>query len=139
MSSVYAYAQPVETAVEIPAESKWRPRVLLGGQSEQSEAQPSAATVRSKFDVLADDLAGAALGVSAPRRLMRHPSYLGILALGDAVVPLLLERLRHPGGRPVWLTLLGSLTSFQPGAGKETIEEAAAHWITWGKRAGYVG
>jgi len=53
--------------------------------------------------------------------------------MGELVIPWLLERLDTPGDRPIWLRLLGSLTRFQPGAGSNTIPEAAAAWVTWGK------
>jgi hypothetical protein len=89
-----------------------------------------------QFEVLAHELAADAQGVSSTRRLRRHPAYVEILALGDRAIPLLLRRLERRDARPVWLALLGSLTSFQPGAGRETIEDAAADWIRWGRSRG---
>jgi hypothetical protein len=91
------------------------------------------AELRAQFDTLAEELLLDAAGVSVPRRLAGHPAYLGILALGDRAIPLLVERLETGEGRPVWLTLLGSLTGFQPGAGRQTIREAAEDWIAWSR------
>lgn len=88
---------------------------------------------RRVFEELADELAYAARGLSSTRLVSRHPAYVEILAMGERCIPWLLERLEVPGDRPIWLRLLGSLTRFQPGAGKDTIPEAAAAWITWGK------
>jgi hypothetical protein len=88
---------------------------------------------RLLFDELADELAEATRGLSSTRRATRHPAYAEILALGDVAIPWLLERLEMPGDRPLWLRLLGSLKHFQPGAGQDTISEAAAAWIQWGK------
>jgi hypothetical protein len=66
--------------------------------------------------------------------LMRHRAYIGILALGRPVTPLVLDRLQSGRGmRPIWLRLLGSLTHVPPGAGEETIDAATAAWISWGK------
>lgn len=90
---------------------------------------------RSTFDLLADELEEAAKGVSSTRRVMGHPAFSEILALGDDAVPYLLERLQHPGARPLWLRLLGTLTTYEPGAGQRTIPEAAEAWLRWGKRS----
>jgi hypothetical protein len=91
---------------------------------------------RRLFDELADELAYAARGLSSLRLAYRHPAYLEIMTLGEQCIPWLLERLETPGDRPLWLRLLGSLTRFQPGAGRDTVPEAAAAWITWGKLRG---
>jgi len=88
---------------------------------------------RLVFEELADELAEATRGLSSTRLAYRHPAYQEILAMGELVIPWLLERLDTPGDRPIWLRLLGSLTRFQPGAGSNTIPEAAAAWVTWGK------
>ena len=85
------------------------------------------------FVELADELAAATRGLSSTRRAMRHPAYGEILAMGNVSIPWLLERLERPGDRPLWLRLLGSLTPFEPGAGRETISDAAVAWIEWGK------
>jgi hypothetical protein len=88
---------------------------------------------RRLFDELADELAYASRGLSSTRLASRHPAYAEILAIGERCIPWLLERLEAPGDRPIWLRLLSSLTRFQPGAGKDTIPEAAAAWVAWGK------
>jgi hypothetical protein len=85
------------------------------------------------FEELADELDAVMRGESSTRLAMRHPAYGEILALGDKAVPWLLKRLEVPGNRPLWLRLLGSLTHFQPGAGMETVPDAAAAWVRWGK------
>ncbi len=91
------------------------------------------------FALLADDLESVMLVTGSTRRLTQHPAYTEILALGDEAIPLLLERLAYPGARPLWLRLLGALTAFQPGAGKNTVSEATIAWIKWGKRRGFIG
>ena len=89
-----------------------------------------------RFALSAKQLLDDAAAVSAPRRLMRHPAYLEILSMGEAAVPLLLQRLETQRGRPIWLSLLGLITVAPPGLGTETIDDAAEAWIRWGKRSG---
>lgn len=91
------------------------------------------------FALLADDLEAAMLVAGSTRRLAQHPAYTEVLAMGDKAIPLLLARLAYPGARPLWLRLLGSLTAYEPGAGKRTVHEAAAAWVKWGKLRGFTG
>jgi hypothetical protein len=90
-------------------------------------------SIAAEFQLLAEELEAAASGVSSTRRLMGHPAYSEILALGNDAIPLLLDRLRTGRNRPTWLTLLGSLTVLPPSAGKDTIDEAAETWLRWHK------
>jgi hypothetical protein len=87
-----------------------------------------------EFEVMADELEESAAIVSSTRTLRNHPAYQGILALGDDAVPLLLKRLELSSNRPIWLRLLSSLTPYSPGAGHETIREASAAWLQWGRQ-----
>jgi hypothetical protein len=93
--------------------------------------------VEAEFEFLADELEEAAVSVSSTRRLMGHPAYIGILALDERAIPLVLQRLRR-NSQPIWLRLLSSLTAFQPGAGQENVANAAEEWIRWGKREGRI-
>ena len=91
---------------------------------------------RMTFELLADELAVATLGMSSTRRATGHPAYREILALGESSIPYLVDRLDDELDRPIWLRLLGSLTSLQPGAGKDSIAEAADAWVRWTKARG---
>jgi hypothetical protein len=91
---------------------------------------------RRLFDELADELSYAARGLSSTRLALQHPAFAEITAMGNQTIPWLVERLETPGDRPIVLRLLGSLTRFQPGAGRDTIPEAAEAWIAWAKRQG---
>lgn len=95
-------------------------------------------TTADEFYVLADELEEAASAASSTRSVMVHPVYAEILELGKPALPLLIERLDDTRNRPIWLRLLGSLTTFHPGAGRETIPEAVAAWRRWAKSEGYV-
>lgn len=118
---------PLSAAAEPPASGGAGAERALSDESERLDWQ------RGEFDILADELAAAAAGVSSTRRLLSHPAYIGILALGEEAVPLLLERLRAGTHRPTWLTILGSLTALPPSAGAATIDEAASAWLKWQK------
>jgi hypothetical protein len=86
-----------------------------------------------RFEQLADELEEDAAVLSATRRAMKLPAFREILALGDKVIPEVIERLKTSNNRPLWLRMLGTLTPFPPGAGEETIDDAADAWIQWGR------
>ncbi|MBK5219293.1 MAG: hypothetical protein JJE35_05860 [Thermoleophilia bacterium] len=98
-------------------------------------AHDEGAFIRDSFEDLADELEQQAAGLSATRRAFRYPAFIEILALGDAVIPEVIERLKTSENRPLWLRVLGSLTPFPPGAGESTIDDAADAWIRWGRRS----
>lgn len=136
----------MSTAVAAPprsTDSVWAEmgvwHVPTGASATLEDAQARATNeLAGRFAVLATQLAVDAAGVSAPRRLLRHPAYVEILLMGEDAVPLLLQRLQRPGGRPVWLSLLGMITTAPPGLGTETTEDATTAWLRWGKKSGYL-
>jgi hypothetical protein len=116
------------------AEERTSALALLSPLDEEDKEQDAQPDDRRIFDELADELAYATRGLSSTRLACRHPAYAEIMAMGERTIPWLVERLETPSDRPIWLRLLGSLTRFQPGAGRDTIPEAAAAWIRWGKQ-----
>jgi hypothetical protein len=128
-----------DTEEEDAEETRWQPP-LLRLVPDQPAPTPSAETEGSnselldQFELLADELLADGVGVSVPQRLATHPAYVEILSLGPRVIPLLANRLATPGGRPIWLALLGSVTGLPPMLGCETISEAATAWLTLSKR-----
>jgi hypothetical protein len=104
-------------------------------RTEGLRSDPGTESARDAFNDLADELEAAAAGLSSTRRAMGHPAFAEILALGDAAIPALIDRLRFSNNRPLWLRLLGTLTPFPPGAGESTIDNAANVWIRWGRFA----
>jgi hypothetical protein len=144
MSSAVALEAKQEPFVWDPeddeAEPEERRPLLLRVVPERSTPPVSADPEGSEeelideFELLADELLADGVGVSVPQRLETHPAYVEILSLGRPVIPLLTDRLAQPGGRPIWLALLGSATGLPPMLGCETISEAAAAWLTLSKR-----
>jgi hypothetical protein len=87
--------------------------------------------IRKSFDELASELEESTAGLGSTRRAVRDPAFVEILSLGDAAIPLVVDQLAHSSNRPLWLRMLGTFTSSPPGAGQDTIDEAAAAWIQW--------
>lgn len=88
------------------------------------------------FARLAEELEDAGAGLSSTRRIMVHPAFAEILALGRPAIPLAINRLRGSDNRPLWLRVLSGLGPFPPGAGESTIEAAAGFWIQWATAEG---
>ena len=90
-------------------------------------------TLRASFDQLADELVDEASVLSSTRRARNLPVFREILELGEDVIPLVMERMEKGQLRPVWMRLLSTMTTFEPSAGAETIDESARRWVRWSK------
>jgi hypothetical protein len=120
-------AAPVEETRRDEEETAWRAiHASLLADSKDSDVQ-------IRFEQLAEELEEAAAGLSATRRARNLPAFNEILALGEEVVPDVIARLKTSDNRPLWLRVLGTLTPFPPGAGMDTVDEAADAWIRWGR------
>ena len=66
-----------------------------------------------------------------------HPAYQGIIGLGDAALPWILEELKKEPRD--WFWALTAITGENPipesSAGK--VEEMAEAWLRWGREQGY--
>lgn len=74
---------------------------------------------------------------SSAARLADHPAYRAIMALGPAVVPLILGELaREPDH---WFRALHELTGANPvpEAARGRLNEMALAWLVWGRQQGY--
>jgi len=74
--------------------------------------------------------------LSSIERKAMHPAYQRIIALGRPAVPFVLKELDKHGGH--WFWALGFMTGENPLKNGDTVEQAAAGWIGWGKRNGYL-
>lgn len=71
-------------------------------------------------------------------KIVLHPAYQRIMALGPQVIPLILEDLSK---RPAhWFWALHNLVpeGEDPAEGAATIREATEAWLQWGKQEGYI-
>jgi len=70
------------------------------------------------------------------KRRIAHPSYLSIIAMGQAAVPLILLELNaHPDH---WLVALNALTGKDPGQPGDTFDDAVKAWLDWGRKHGHL-
>ncbi len=103
----------------------------------KSTTPPEPETLEARFRRLADTWQKAVAHLSSSTKRDNHPAYKEIVALGPAVVPLLLRDLeinhRH------WFAALTTITGENPvpeeDAGK--ILKMIDHWLRWGKAKGY--
>jgi len=76
--------------------------------------------------------------LSSTTAMIEHPAYQAIIALGQPVVPFLLQELTH---EPVhWFEALQAITGADPVAPAERgkIPAMAAAWVAWGRSRGLV-
>lgn len=105
------------------------------------QAKPAAAplpeTLPEKFHRLADAWTQAVAHLSSCSKRENHPVYKEIIALGPAVVPLLLFDLeknhRH------WFAALSAITGADPVADEDAgmIVKMSEAWLQWGRETGY--
>jgi hypothetical protein len=106
-------------------------------------SQPTPAAVlsddelRRRFDLLADDWERAVAYLSDSTLREAHPAYRAIVALGPAVVPLLLADLERTHRH--WFAALAELTGANPVAPEDAgrIRRMAEAWVRWGRENGY--
>ncbi|HVS40256.1 MAG TPA: hypothetical protein VMS17_32155 [Gemmataceae bacterium] len=99
---------------------------------------PPASGLPERFRELARRWKQDTAHLSSTARMARHPAYREIVAMGPAVVPLLLAELkRNPD---FWFAALRDITGENPvppaSAGK--IKEMARAWVEWGRMRGLV-
>jgi hypothetical protein len=93
--------------------------------------------LRHRFEQLADDWEGAVAYLSDSTRREAHPAYRAIIALGPAVIPLLLGDLERTHRH--WFAALSELTGANPVTAEDAgrIRRMAEAWARWGQENGY--
>jgi len=71
-------------------------------------------------------------------KIVMHPDYQRIMAMGPEVIPLVLQELSKSPGH--WFWALHNLVPAgkDPAEGLTTISDATRAWLEWGKREGYL-
>jgi hypothetical protein len=92
--------------------------------------------LRREFTQLAKDWREGTKFSPTLKKMVIHPAYQRIMALGKPVVPHILEDLQRETDH--WFWALHFITGEDPAKGAETIEDAAAAWLRWGRQAGYI-
>ena len=75
--------------------------------------------------------------VSSIHERSMNRSYQKIIALGQAVMPLILRDLERT--RDHWLWALDIIQDSNPAAHARDFDEAVEAWLLWGRRVGYLG
>ena len=75
--------------------------------------------------------------LSSARKIAAHPAYQQIVALGSAVVPLLLADLERQPDH--WFVALERITGANPVPPEDRgdVARMAQDWLRWGREAGY--
>lgn len=99
---------------------------------------PEGSGVEKEFRSLADEwLAGMGFS-SNPQKLMSHPAFQGIVALGMPAVPLLLREIQARPTLLVWALPEITKADPVPSASRGKIAEMARAWVGWGQENHYI-
>jgi hypothetical protein len=137
------------TASMVPATSTRRPtavsdssiyETLMQRMREHLAAPASRQTesVPERFRRLSDEWRKATMVLSSTSQISSHPAYLGIIALGPTVVPLILRELKERPGH--WSPALSAITGVvpYPASVRGNIRAISQAWIEWGRARGLV-
>jgi len=73
---------------------------------------------------------------SSVTRMVMHPSYMRIIGMGPAALPLILHEMKD---RPDhWLVALNAITGEDPAPDHSTFDEAVLAWLKWGGEHGFL-
>jgi hypothetical protein len=121
------------------AMSPTKAEALSAGQSHPVRSpSPNGPDLEPKFRELVDQWQADVAPLSSTTARVQHPAYREIIAMGSAVVPLLLRELeRRPNH---WFAALRSLTGADPVAPADRghLGRMAESWVKWGKEHGYL-
>lgn len=94
--------------------------------------------VAERLQALAAEWKGDTSLLSSTSAMTAHPAYQAIIALGPAVVPLLLREMEH---EPVhWFEALQAITGEDPVPVESwgNIRAMADAWMVWGRTRGFI-
>lgn len=94
------------------------------------------ADIDATFAVLKDRWLGDTSHLPGVMQRFMHPAYQQIIGLGAPVVTTILNDLRFQTNH--WFWALNALVGHDAASGAQTPAEAAALWIAWGEREGYL-
>ena len=69
-------------------------------------------------------------------KIVMHPAYQRIMAMGKGVIPLILQELSNKGGHWFWALHHLVPEGTDPAEGISGIEEATRAWLDWGEAKG---
>lgn len=75
-------------------------------------------------------------GSSSISKKLLNLSYLRIIAMGEIVVPLILQELKHSPDH--WFVALKAITNADPVANGANFDQAVNDWLKWGQNQGLI-
>jgi len=101
------------------------------------QSLPPVPRLKEEFERLAEQWRRDTKYLSTAKRMAEHPAYRQIVALGHAIVPLILADLERTGDH--WFSALRDITGANPvpEASRGRISEMAQAWLKWGRAQGY--
>ena len=75
-------------------------------------------------------------GSSSLSKKLINLSYLRIIAMGEIVVPLILQELKHSPDH--WFVALKAITNADPVVNGASFDEAVNDWLKWGQNQGLI-
>ena len=95
-----------------------------------------ATELRVEFEALRKKWQRDTKHLSLVAKKIIHPSYLRIIGMGEAAIPLLLEALRNKPDH--WFVALSATTNTDPSGPNANPIQAREAWIEWGILKGYI-
>lgn len=100
--------------------------------------------MQQDFDKLASQWAIDTAYLSSVTKMAEHPACQQIIAMGQDVIPLVLERMAREaatpaGASPRWFWVLGTFTDANPvpECDRGKVRKMGEAWLAWGKRNGH--
>jgi hypothetical protein len=130
----YSFSMHASNGASSPTEMPYR-LTASENEDEHLHADPCA---RVRFEILAEWWRQDTITLSSPSRKIAHPAYQRIIALGEPMIPYILEELRDKGG--AWFAALEQITQIPliEGEARYDFNRARSAWLEWGKREGRI-
>jgi len=97
---------------------------------------PPLKSLEEEFRLLTNSWKHNTAAQSMLERIVRHPAYQQIIALGPDVVPLILAELQRQPDH--WFWALKSITGEDPVPPGANFTEAVEAWLAWGRKRGLI-
>ena len=115
---------------------KFSGAVYYGTSLRVLDARVKAEELRYEFEVLSKRWERDTRHISLISKKVVHDSYLRIIGMGEAAIPLILESLR---ARPDhWFAALRATSNTDPSEPDDNPSTAREAWISWGIEQGYI-
>lgn len=98
--------------------------------------QPAQYSDREKFERLKSEWQEKTEMLSSISKKIKHPAYQEIIAMGEKVIPWILEELEREPGH--WFYALSVLSQADPVSAEDNFGQAVEAWLNWGRRKGYI-